>query len=498
MSRRPALAVGALTALATISRCVTLDRQSYWSDEAITVLLTRMHFGGLWHTIGETESTPPVYYVAAWFWVRAFGDGEVALRSLSALAGVATVPVAYLAGRSLRGPRVGVVAAALATVSPPLVWYSQEARAYALAILLAGASFWAFARALRHPAASELAAWSIVSLLAIGTHYFAGFVVATEAAWLVARHGGATVWSAVAVTTTGAAALLLLALEQRENGFAESIALSTSLAQRAAVLPKQLIVGAQGLPLDRAIAVVAAVLLAVPLLHLLWGGAGAERRPLLVACTAGLAPIVVPVALALGGLDYINSRNALVGLVPLIVAAAVGLSATRRLGAVALGALVTLLAAISLVALVDATYQRPNWRGFAQSIGRPDVPRAIVVAPDHQGWFARVPLQLYLPGARAIDAGLVEIPAQFSAVSRRVDDHATPRRVVVGELVLAEVGWSIPSLPSSLSRDFSLVEERCAAGYCFRRYRSRRPHPVETRELVLPRTAVLLEEPVRS
>ena len=38
---------------------------------------------------------PPLYYLLAWVWAEVSGLGAVGLRSLSALAGVATVPVAY-------------------------------------------------------------------------------------------------------------------------------------------------------------------------------------------------------------------------------------------------------------------------------------------------------------------------------------------------------------------------------------------------------------------
>ena len=87
----------------------------------------------------------------AWAWGGVFGLGEAGVRSLSLIAGAATVPVAYLAGRELSGVRAGLVAAALVAVSPFLVFYSQEARAYALLTLLGALSFWLFARALRRP-----------------------------------------------------------------------------------------------------------------------------------------------------------------------------------------------------------------------------------------------------------------------------------------------------------------------------------------------------------
>ena len=89
--------------------------------------------------VGFSESAPPLYYALAWVWTQVTGTGEFGLRSLSALAGVATVPVAYLLGAELRGRRAGLMAAALVAVNPMLLWYSQEARAYALLVLLCAA-----------------------------------------------------------------------------------------------------------------------------------------------------------------------------------------------------------------------------------------------------------------------------------------------------------------------------------------------------------------------
>ena len=98
--------------------------------------------------VGFSESAPPLYYALAWVWTQLTGTGEVGLRSLSALAGVATVPVAYLLGAELRGRRAGIVAAALVAVNPMLLWYSQEARGYALLALLTAAAALYFVRAL--------------------------------------------------------------------------------------------------------------------------------------------------------------------------------------------------------------------------------------------------------------------------------------------------------------------------------------------------------------
>src|SRR6185295_17039198 len=118
--------------------------------------------------------------------------GEFGLRSVSAMAGVATVPVAYLLGAELSSRRAGIVAAALVAVNPMLVWYSQEARAYALFALLTALSLLYFVRALDRGQRRDSVALGVVSALALATHYFAAFPIAAEALWLLRRRGRAS------------------------------------------------------------------------------------------------------------------------------------------------------------------------------------------------------------------------------------------------------------------------------------------------------------------
>ena len=56
--------------------------------------------------------------------------------------------------------RAGLIAAALVAVSPVLIWFSQDARAYALVFLLTALSFLFFARARRGGARRDLAWWA--------------------------------------------------------------------------------------------------------------------------------------------------------------------------------------------------------------------------------------------------------------------------------------------------------------------------------------------------
>lgn len=494
--RRSQLAVvAALTVFAALLRFPTLDRQSFWSDEAMTALLARMSFTDMLRTIADTESTPPLYYVLAWVWTKAFGYGEIGLRSLSALAGTATVPVTFLGGATLFGRRAGVAAAGLVSVSPLLVWYSQEARAYALAVLLSAISFVALTRVLERATTRSLAVWAVASVLAIASHYFALFVVGAEVLWLLLSDRRPSARWAAAFVTAGAAGFSLLALEQRGNRLVDFIAIATSLGERVQVLAKQLLVGSAPVPADRAVAGVVALFAAVSVLLLMTHGSRAERRAFAVAASVGGAAVVVPVGLAVAGLDYLNTRNALVGIVPLAIAAAAGLAvaAPRRLGALSLVAVAGILLAVTIVVAIDPAYQRSNWRGFARAVAGGELPRVVVVTPDHQSWFARVPLQIYMPRAHAIDEGLVPELAQFERVNRRADDHASPQRVAVREVVLAAVSWDQPALSRPLPRSFEAVEVAEGHSYHFVRFRSGRLVAIPTAALVAPKSAVLLE-----
>ncbi len=119
---------------------------SLWLDEALSVGIAS-------HGVTEIpavlvqDASPPLYYLLLHVWMAVFGTSEVAVRSLSLVFAVAMVPVAFWAGRSLFGRRVGWLAAALAATSPYLNTYAQEARMYTLVALLALVSITAFLHA---------------------------------------------------------------------------------------------------------------------------------------------------------------------------------------------------------------------------------------------------------------------------------------------------------------------------------------------------------------
>ena len=421
MRRRELQLLGGIVVLAAFVRFATLDQQSYWYDESVTVELVRMPFGDMLDRIPESESTPPLYYVVAWLWAKVFGTGEVGLRSLSAVCGTAFVPVVYAIGRRAAGVRVGLVAAGLAAVNPLLVWYSQEARAYALLLLLAGLSFLFFIRLLTgDPRRRTVVLWAVFSALALATHYFAAFLVAIEAVWLLAS---AAHRRPIAVAAAGLAvvelALLPLLLHQRSQGGADFID-DVGLPYRLTRAAKQFLIGfdAPG----EVIAAVAATLLVLIAFWFVWSrGDDRERRAAIVGLAVGGPVLIATALLAIVGVDYFDTRNVLVAWPPLALAVAAGLGARRsgRAGIAAALALALVSASTVLFVVTDTSLQRDDWRGAAGALEdeEPAGPRAVVVTPAS----APLALRVYAPQLQEMS------PDQRAEVSA-VDVVALPDR----------------------------------------------------------------------
>jgi 4-amino-4-deoxy-L-arabinose transferase-like glycosyltransferase len=133
---RTAIALASVLVLALVLRLVDLGGESFWNDEAFTWWWIQQPLGDLWGPNAAQETNPPLYYTIAWFGRRLFGDGEAALRLPSVLFGTLGVGAVFLLGRAVGGTPAGFLAALLTAAAAPHIYYSQEARTYALLSLL--------------------------------------------------------------------------------------------------------------------------------------------------------------------------------------------------------------------------------------------------------------------------------------------------------------------------------------------------------------------------
>lgn len=410
-----------IVAVAAIVRFASLDAAGYWLDEAYSVIAVRGSLGDAWHAVVTTESTPPLYYLLGWGWAEVFGASELGLRSLSALCGVALVPVVWLAGRELLDRRAALVAAALVASSPLLVWYSQEARAYELLVLLCTVAFWQLARA-RRGAVGAAGWWALAAALALATHYVAIFPVLAEAALLLWwRRDRAAVVAVAAVGVVGAALIPVL-VTQRGNALANES--PDGPLKALAQLFKQFAVG-YDLPWEVGLTV-AALALALGAVVLLRFADRAARRGAGLAAAVGLASPVGLLLVALAGQDQLMSRYMLPALPLLLLVLAAGFAVRRagRWGLVAAGALCAVgLGITTAVAVTPADHSREDWRGAANVLATSSLrPRAIVLFPPS----GQPPLGLYVHGLAPPRPILILREVDLVDVTRGIDHRRDP------------------------------------------------------------------------
>lgn len=147
------VALLSITLVGGFLRFAELTSQPLWYDERLQVAAASAPDPWTFVLrIISHSAAAPLDYVGTWVSLTLFDNARV----WSALVGTLTIPLLYLAGRRWFGETVGLVGAVLLAFAPFHVYYSQEARYYALSALV-----------------------TVVVLLAWGTRWFAVSVALT-------------------------------------------------------------------------------------------------------------------------------------------------------------------------------------------------------------------------------------------------------------------------------------------------------------------------------
>jgi hypothetical protein len=179
-----ALVVGGLVAVGVVLRFVT--RSDLWLDEALSTNIARLPVGDLLDALAR-DGHPPLHYLLLHGWMQVFGEGDVAVRALSGLLSVATLPVAWVAARRYGGRSCATAVLVVLATSPFALRYATEARMYSLVVLLVLLGWLAVHGALDHPRPWRLAAVGLLSGLLLLTHYWSLFLLVAVAGLLALR-----------------------------------------------------------------------------------------------------------------------------------------------------------------------------------------------------------------------------------------------------------------------------------------------------------------------
>ena len=238
--RQPWVLVAGLVAIGLALRLLLMG--GIWVDEAISVHQAQLPLPDMLDDLREHDRHPPLHYLILWITARVFGTGELAMRAPSIVASTALIPALFVTGRELFDRRTGLVAAALATFAPLIVWYGQEARMYSLFMLLAVLALWAQVMVLRDGRRRYWVAYAGLTIALLYIHYFALIPIAIQqlvfavAAWKRARAGLPVrslltgIWLTWLALLVAAAPLAPFAHEQFQNDQMAGVAGAPSAA----------------------------------------------------------------------------------------------------------------------------------------------------------------------------------------------------------------------------------------------------------------------------
>jgi hypothetical protein len=178
------LAIG----LGIVSACLRLPlalTTPFWQDEIASARILDQHsFVGAMRRVVRTESTPPVWYAAAWL-VHHAGVPVYEIRLLSVVANFALVALVVLLAARFLPLRFAALTGALVAVGAEFSGQGRWIRAYELFAVLTLLLVFALLHATAEATRGRLAVLAAVAAAVLLTHYFFVFTFAAALAWVV-------------------------------------------------------------------------------------------------------------------------------------------------------------------------------------------------------------------------------------------------------------------------------------------------------------------------
>lgn len=162
-----------------------INKESIWLDEGYTIHISANIIDFLSSKeklkTGYFETTPPLYFIVMHYWIKLFGTSEQSIRIPSAIAGIISLYLIYLLGKSLYDRKTGVIAALLLSISTyHVINVCQEARAYAFLNLFTLLSSYFLWKAMENGTIRNVILYTVFSILLIYTHYYSVFIILAQ------------------------------------------------------------------------------------------------------------------------------------------------------------------------------------------------------------------------------------------------------------------------------------------------------------------------------
>jgi hypothetical protein len=338
--------VAVCTGAVAVFLLVQLSAWPPHEDETLPLFVGRQPLDGLFDIVLGKRGGAPLHFLIAWAVAHA-GGGLDAMRLVSALFAVASVPAIAILGNRLAGRGPALAATALAAGSWILLFHGVYARMYSLFLFFATLSYIALLRALDRGGARVWFAWAAVMLLAIGSHQYGALVLASQAAYVVLTRSRLR----QAVVAFGAVVVLAIPLWRSSVVLANRLDVGVGGGGGKLSSPHEVFAYLWHVAGDMTSGYggVLAIVLLFALFGLVWQARSRPRSALLTACVLATPTLFFLVG-RFGGNSAPESRHLIFALPFLAVAAASGIVAASR----AAGRFGPLLAAAVVLAIIPA------------------------------------------------------------------------------------------------------------------------------------------------
>jgi len=172
--------VAAVTLLGLVLRAIGIDGGLWWDEIRTLVDSARQPVHQI-VTVYPGSNQHTFYSLLAHASIATFGEAPWSLRLPALLFGAATPPVLYLLARECTDEAEALMASLLLAVSYHHVWFSQNARGYAVLAFFTVLCTWLLLRGLRRGRLADFVAYGVAAGLGAFTHLTMVFVVVGHA-----------------------------------------------------------------------------------------------------------------------------------------------------------------------------------------------------------------------------------------------------------------------------------------------------------------------------
>jgi uncharacterized membrane protein len=147
-------------------------------DEPFSIFWSQQDLSTFIPEIGKGNNSP-LHFISLHFWIKLFGTGAIAVRSLSLFFSLLTIPVIFNFGKKIIGKEGAIITCIFFIFSTFMHYHSMEARMYSLMILLSVLAIHDLYSVLfeNKKIFWRLAIWNV---LLFYTHYLSVFLFLTE------------------------------------------------------------------------------------------------------------------------------------------------------------------------------------------------------------------------------------------------------------------------------------------------------------------------------